>query len=389
VTRNIDDWLDTAKALAPLISEAALKRGSATDIGSDVMDQIRASGLPWILVPEELGGGGGDLLDMVAVIEEISRADGATGWVYFVHMSTAAIVGSMLPDDGVKKVFSSPSLPLFAGMFAPLGTASPGDDGYSFSGRYSFGSGIQYADWIVAGAIPKYQEQPVLRENGDVDHRVFLVRAEDVRLLGNWDTIGLRATGSFDFEIAGTTIPAELTLAVPPRPHRGRPLFAVGYKGINGAGHAAVPLGIAKRALEEVARVGAKRRGQAKAAVVDQQLFKHGFAFHDAALRAARAYVWEVYGEAQRVTESGSELDEELYQRLLQATTYAHDICAEVTRFAYRWCGTMGLRQPSGIGIALLDTFTATQHKYADNNTYVEAAPALLAAIDAKDATRD
>jgi len=38
-------------------------------------------------------------------------------------------------------------------MVAPRGEAKPVDDGYQVSGRWTFGSGIHHADWVIAGVV--------------------------------------------------------------------------------------------------------------------------------------------------------------------------------------------------------------------------------------------
>ena len=63
------------------------------------------------------------------------------------------------------------------------------------------------------------------------------------------------------------------------------------------SGHAGFALGVGARALDELlAIVPTKQRMGQFSPVADEQLFQHDFAMHDAALRAARAYVFDVFG---------------------------------------------------------------------------------------------
>ena len=73
---------------------------------------------------------------------------------------------------------------------------------------------------------------------------------------------------------------------------------------------------------------------------VEQQLFLHDLALQEAALRSARAYVFEVFGDAEVDVGSGATSPRKLQlQRLRQATTYATRVAADVVDFAYTWAG--------------------------------------------------
>jgi hypothetical protein len=101
--------------------------------------------------------------------------------------------------------------------------------------------------------------------------------------------------------------------------------------------------------------------------VTAQQLFQHEFAMHDAAMRSARAYVFESFAEAEAAAIANGEATLVQQQRMRQATTYATRIAADAARFAYTWAGTGALRNPSAA--TLLPVTPRAQHIYVDNNT--------------------
>ena len=76
----------------------------------------------------------------------------------------------------------------------------------------------------------------------------------------------------------------------------------------------------------------------------DQQLFRHDYAMHDAALPAARAFVYESFADVQDVLEAGDDPTPVQRQRLRQATTYATRVATDAVRFAYTAAGTDALR---------------------------------------------
>jgi indole-3-acetate monooxygenase len=200
-------------------------------------------------------------------------------------------------------------------------------------------------------------------------------------MLGNWDVLGLAGTGSIDYAVTNRFVPGEFTFSRSAfTPRRGGPTYRMGIQGVGAAGHAAVALGLAKRALEELVAVvdsGKQRLGAVP--VIEQQLFRHEFAMQEGRLRAARAYVFEVFGAGSDEVNRGNSLTAEQLQRLRQSATVTTQLAYEVVEFAYRWAGSVSLRQPHPLGRCMRDMHAATQHVYVDINSLVNAADALLA----------
>ena len=53
------------------------------------------------MVPEALGGTEADLGTTLAVYEELSHADGSTGWSVLANATTSAFAGAYCDDDAV------------------------------------------------------------------------------------------------------------------------------------------------------------------------------------------------------------------------------------------------------------------------------------------------
>jgi alkylation response protein AidB-like acyl-CoA dehydrogenase len=99
---------------------------------------------------------------------------------------------------------------------------------------------------------------------------------------------------------------------------------------------------------------------------------------HDAALRAARAYVFDVFGASEAAALAGGAPTFVQLQRMRQATTYATRVAADAARFAYTWAGTSALRNGSRLQRCFRDIHAGTQHVYVDNNTLTAYTQALL-----------
>jgi alkylation response protein AidB-like acyl-CoA dehydrogenase len=370
--------LARAEALADLIGAEAARSEADATLSPVVVEAFHESGLFGLMVPKELGGEEAELPTVIAVYEEVSRADGSAGWTLLANATTSAFAGAYTGPTAVAAMFGGDRIPVAAGQFSPRGTAVGDGDAYVVSGRYSFGSGSGHSPWIGGGALELRDGEFVLGSTGLPRIRAFFVPRERVEFLDNWDVMGLAGTGSYDYEVPEQTVHEDFTfdlIAAPPR--RGGPVYRLGVLGLTAAGHAAFALGVGRRAMEELTRIVQTKHRLGADPLRDQQLFRHDYAMHDAALRAARALVYESFAVVQDVLDEGDDPSLVQRQRLRQATTYATRVATDAVRFAYTAAGTDALR-PSVLQRCFRDLHAATQHLVVDNNTLTETTRVLL-----------
>ena len=99
------DYLARAKAIAPLIEAEAETAEAQTDVTDAVGEALREQGLFWMFVPRHYGGGQTDLVTATKVLEEISRADGSTGWVLMATSIGTRNSSFFLPKEGADELF--------------------------------------------------------------------------------------------------------------------------------------------------------------------------------------------------------------------------------------------------------------------------------------------
>jgi indole-3-acetate monooxygenase len=379
----VHDPVDVAAGLAPLIDAEAAAADAAGTLTRPVVSALADAGLFALLVPRLLGGLEADAVTTLLVFEELSRADGSTGWSFLANATTTAFAAAYTGDAAVKEMFSGPAPVIHAGMLGPRGEAKVVDGGYRVSGRFSFGSGCAHAGWIGAGTLVTKGGDFVLGPFGLPEMRVVFVPRERVEFLGNWEVLGLSGTGSHDYELPEQFVGEDWTFPLTAEvPQRGGPVYRLGVLVLTSIGHCGFALGVGRRSLQEIAGLsGRKQRMGSAVRVRDQQLFQHDFAFHEAALRSARAYALERFGSVQESVEAGDELTDEQRHRVRQVTTYATRVAADAVRFAYTWAGTDALR-PGPLQRCFRDISAATQHIFVDNSTFTAATPALLAAYE-------
>lgn len=375
---SVADPVERARMLAPAIREAAEATEANGTMLPRIVDLVKQAELFWTLVPTEVGGLGADILTALRVIEELSAADGSTGWSTMANMSVTGFAGGYGTDTAVKTLFQGEERGVIAGMFAPMGKADAVEGGIMARGNFSFGSGTGHADWIGGGAMA--------RDTDGEFQLIFLVPRDQVVFKGGWDVLGLVGTGSYDYEVPEQFVSDDFVLRrVGGVMRRGQPTQALGLQIMGSCGHAGVALGVARRAFEELHRVlssGKVRPGVAP--IIEQQLFQHEFSVAEAKLASARAFCFDAFGSVLATVTDGDPYSELQYQRVRQASTWVTRVAMEVVEFAYTWSGSKGLREPSAMARCLRDMHAATQHVYVDPTTMVYAAPAVLGSYAAR-----
>src|SRR5438132_13458568 len=116
------DPVELARELAPLLEAHAAANEDGVTLAAPVVAALHDRGLFHLLVPAAFGGSEVPVRTAFEVFEEVSRADGATGWSLMAGAIYLAVAAGYLPDEGARAVFADPRA-VAAGQVAPLGTA--------------------------------------------------------------------------------------------------------------------------------------------------------------------------------------------------------------------------------------------------------------------------
>ncbi|MFT4045040.1 MAG: acyl-CoA dehydrogenase family protein [Gordonia sp. (in: high G+C Gram-positive bacteria)] len=376
-----DDYLERARSVARIAAREGNAIEANATITQPVVDALKDTELFWMLVPREYGGAGLDIVTAFKIVQELSRADGSTGWAFMANSCSTAIAVGFMDAAGAAELWAGPNKAITAGMIVPTGNGVRVDGGYRVTGRFQFASGSAHATHIGAGFVV-YDESgnPIPDADGNPQCRISFIPRDAVEFLGNWNVMGLNGTGSYDYQVTDYFVAERFTMetfsTVPVRPE---PVYQLGLFGIGVGGHAPVALGIAQRALEEIAQITTgKIRPGYTGPVGESDLFRVEFARNEAKFRAAQAFVYEVFGDAQHTVDVGAALTDEQRARLRQAATWVQEVAGDIVMFAHRWAGSATVRVPSALGRCVRDAAVATQHALIDRITLAEAAPAIL-----------
>jgi len=319
-----------------------------------VVAALRHTGINRLLIPAALGGMEAPITDVMDIMERIAAVDGSAGWCAAIGAGSNLFAGYM-PATGAGTVFADPDQGN-ATMFAPVGRVVSDHGRAALSGRWPFTSNCLHSAWVGLGAL--------FHEADGIDPipRMVFVPVADLTIEDTWDVVGLRGTGSH--HVAAAEIPVDLDrcLRFVDRPWPDGTLWRLPIYTTLLPTLVAVPLGIARGAVDEVSRQAREGRTARRGQLADAPISMAELAVADTRLRAARAGLRDAVREAHMHAERGEPVSRRLQARICLAGMHACDTSVEVTSTAHQLGGGAAIYRGSRLLRALSDVQAARQH---------------------------
>ena len=199
--------LERARALIPGLAERAPAATRARRIPDETIACYHEAGILRILQPRRFGGRQGRFSLFSQIVEELTYGCASSAWVYAVLAEHQWII-AQYPERAQVDVWGATPLALASSSLAPRAAAQPvATGGWRLSGRYSFSSGCDHAQWAILGAF--------LGEMGDPRSIAYLlVPLAEVEIIDDWQVLGLAGTGSKSLELRDVFVPAHRMVMV-------------------------------------------------------------------------------------------------------------------------------------------------------------------------------
>lgn len=361
-------------ALLQLVRDSA----AAADQTGDLVhchDHMVAEGLFHILVPSELGGVGGSVVDWFDAAFDVAHADPAAGWI----MAQGAAQNAWIAVAGSAEFateFFRRRLTIATSSAGNASAERRGDHYVVHNPRWGYVSGCQGAAYV--GGLVR-----TTADDGTPESRMILVPASAATIPPSWDTLGLRGTGSHHVDLGDEiTVPASRTFTWPrltitrPGPLANAAADTAWFISLSAA---AVNLGAARRAITEAtASAEHKLHRFDTVPVIQQSPFIRGIAelhgrveLATAGLRALLQRLWD-----RAVT--GDRPDAELRARLRLAAAAAIQSAADVVREAQLLTGADALHRAHPLERLGRDSQMLLNHVATSPSTREQLAKVLL-----------
>ncbi len=358
---------EVARSIAPVAAREAGRAESERGLTQPLVSALREADIFRLCVPGSLGGAEAPARGLVEAVETLAQADASAGWVLAVT-ATSGLVAAFMDQEPAAEIFGSPGIAV-GGAFAPRGRAVPTDDGLALSGRWAWGSGSTFCDWLLGGC---------LLESGEA--RLALFPREQAEVVDTWAVSGLRATGSHDIVVHDLAVPAERVVSViGAHPRAEGPLYAFPLFGLLALSIAGVALGVARAALRDLEELAAVKQPEGSTRLLaERPATQADVARAEAALRAARSLLFGELDAAWEVACGSGEIDVASRASLRLAATHATRAARQVVDTAYDLGGGSSLYETSPLQRRFRDVHAATQHMLVSPATWELSGRVLL-----------
>lgn len=361
------DPLEAARRLTSAVARRAPEVESARRIPHDLLNELAAAGCFRALTPTSHGGLGADLPTGMRMFEALARADASVAWTVMIGgASWIDLVG--LPRATFDELFASGPNVILAGVFSPSGSITAVDGGYRVTGRWSFASGCEHAHWLFGNNVEKIED--------DVPHlRMAVFTPDQVVIEDTWNVSGLSGTGSHHFHVDDVFVPSERTLVpLVDGPCIDATIARIPPPAMLSLNIGSIAVGIGQGALDDIiALATGKIPLLAESTLARNAHFQFELASADAALRAARALLYESAESVWAAATRGSPLSLDDRAKIRAAAVWATNRATEIVTSAYRAGGGSSVYASSPLQRRLRDVNALSQHFLVRNDTLTTA----------------
>ncbi|MCI0848914.1 MAG: acyl-CoA dehydrogenase family protein [Chloroflexi bacterium] len=368
--------LERVREIGPVLRANVAEGERLRRLPQGSFDALTASGLLTMLTPRSMGGLELDPVSYASVIEETVRFDPAAAWT-LTNPLLWAFFCSRLPGQGALELLGEDPRAMFAASITPPMKAEPVEGGFKITGDGRFVSNCHHARWIAATCL--IAEDSTSGPSPDQTSRGRMIWAyisqKDCKILDTWDVLGMRATGSDDIRVDGAFVPAYRAFPFTPEfelgPRFQGPLYRFSFIGIVTAALTPVMLGIARVAIDEAASLAREKTATGNSSAlwmtpsVQSQIGQV-----EAALRAARALLYQTLDDVWQWVLSGQDVTTAQRADLLLAATNASESSVRVVERMHTLAGTTGIYSGNPIERCFRDIQVARQHRFYTEGRY-------------------
>lgn len=368
--------IDRARALGSSIAGWADRIENDGCLPDDLVDQMTAAEVFQMYLPRSVGGPEVHPLTGFAVCEELARCDGSVGWCAQVSAAVTVFL-AWLDPEALAEMVEITERPLHvAGSARPLGTAVKTDTGYRARGHWNFASGVRHANWFLATSL-------VDKPDGSQVARSMLVPVDAGEIVGNWDVVGMRGTGSDDFVLDEVDVPRRRVGSSFWIAQRTEPLYDPRLMMVaTWAPTAGVGIGLARGAIDALVELGDHTSAGSSEPLKTRPNVQEAVAEAETITSSARAFVVESIEAAWAALPDGGPTLDRAVSRAQLAITNSLNEAVRVADLCFHAAGTNAISTANRLERSLRDAHTAVQHA-AGQSIHRRVAGRVLLGLDA------
>ena len=197
--QNLLEWV---REYAAKLRDRRADVESLARIPDDIVRDFEQAGVYSMMIPRVYGGLESSASFYLDVVREIGNGDAGVAWAVSLINCCNWVVSSLFPRHVLDEVFSDPNARV-AGMFDDRAVKAKKVEGGMLieKGMWFFNSGCPQATWDLL-AVPTWDSK------GNVIGRsIALIPMREVKILNDWDTSGMRGSGSNNVTVENVFVP--------------------------------------------------------------------------------------------------------------------------------------------------------------------------------------
>lgn len=200
---DVAELLERARSIGAVARAKGRETEQQRHVSSELIAMMRDAKLFRVMQPERFGGFEYGYDVFVELVAAVAAGDGSTGWVYSLGAVHPWLI-ACYPEEAQQEVWTQDQDVIAAVSYAPVGKALPEGEGYRLSGRFSFASGVDNANWGILGGMLPLKDGP--------KPGFFLIPRSQFSIHDDWFTMGLAGTGSKTIVVEDQFVPAYRTV---------------------------------------------------------------------------------------------------------------------------------------------------------------------------------
>ena len=377
---EVEEWVERVHDLAPLVEQYRDEGERERRLPQPLFRALRDTGLFSLWVPQSLGGLEVDVGTSMRVVEELSRLDGAVGWNVMIAGNTSILWANLAPSVTDRMLREHPGHVIAGTVTSGFGQAWPVPDGFRVTGRWPFASGCHQADWLVCVCQIVEDGHPRLAKDGSPQPFTFVLPAADADILDTWETVGMRGTGSHDFEVNDLFVPdGRYFIARSATSFQDGPLYNTTFYHLWAPNIAAVALGIARAALDLFVELAAvKKPSRSTVVLAQRETVQEKVGKAEALLRSSRAFLYETVRETWPILAAGEPVPERLTALNRLAASTAVEYANDAVDLVFTMGGTTSVYTRGRLERCFRDVHVVRQHAVVSPNGIIMAGRQFL-----------
>lgn len=176
--------------------------GNSTVLSDEIIHWITQQNYWNLWVPKSYGGLEKSLSEGLKILQSLAKIDGNLGWTITLCSGANFFIGNMQPKLA-DKIFKSDKNPILGGSGGTFGIAEKKGENYLLNGIWKYATGAPYLTHFTLNAK--------IKENGKEEILSFILDKNQVEIIEDWNTMGLKSTATCSFKVKDVLVSKENT----------------------------------------------------------------------------------------------------------------------------------------------------------------------------------